>query len=108
MKTLLLILSMAIAVPAISANAATPKQIAIATETCQEMEKQGALRVDRDARKAWVDPLLWIQMDAEQKELFTRMIATYASPEFPTITLYDKQSARELASYGQFQGFKVR
>jgi hypothetical protein len=72
-----------------------------------KMKADGVLRIDPEMRKAWIDSLLWIAGDAQFKENMTVALAEYCSPGNPSITIYDKQSGRELASYGPFQGFKV-
>jgi hypothetical protein len=79
-----------------------------ACDACSFLEKNGSLRLDRDLRKAWIDPLVWLQLDAQQKEQATLAIAICVSPANPMVTLYDSRSAREIASYGQFQGFVVK
>lgn len=72
------------------------------------MLKQGTLRrIDPRSRKAWVDSMTWLMLDAQAKENVTRALAIYAMPQYPEIEIVDAQSARKLASFGPFQGFKV-
>ena len=72
------------------------------------MLKQGVLRrLEPQERKAWVDSITWVMLDAYNKEVVTRALAIYVSPAYPEIDVYDAQSARRIASYGPFQGFKV-
>lgn len=69
---------------------------------------QGVVRVDVAQRFAWIAPAVWVGADARTKELTTRALAVYVSPQNPMVTVFDAQSARELASYGPFQGFAVK
>ncbi len=69
--------------------------------------QKSELRIDLQSRKAWIDPTLWMTMDAFHKETITRMFALYCDSKYPSVTVYNKQSARELASYGPFQGFRI-
>lgn len=90
------------------ANAGGRTDSAKIKDAVDYLVKNGALRLDMDQRKAWIDPALWLSLNAENKEKTTVVIATFVSPQNPMVTLYDKQSARELASYGSFQGFRVK
>lgn len=73
-----------------------------------EMISKGVFRVDRSLRRAWISSDAWSGIDAQTKELVTRALAIYVSPANPMVTIYDAQSARELASYGPFQGFSAK
>ncbi|MGB8341564.1 MAG: hypothetical protein WCE51_08240 [Chthoniobacterales bacterium] len=74
----------------------------------EQMEADGYLRVEAPSRAAYISPLVWLAFNAEYKQQVTYFIALYIDPSYPSVTLYDAQSARELASYGPFQGFVVR
>ena len=64
-----------------------------------KMTANGLLRIDAGARKAWIEPMAWTGIDAEMKEVVTASLASYCSLDHPSITIYDKQSGRELARY---------
>jgi hypothetical protein len=70
------------------------------------MKKGGLQKLDCDSHKAWLDPLLWYAADAQLKENMTRMIGIYCGGS-RELEIYDAHSARKLASYGPWQGFKV-
>lgn len=61
-----------------------------------------------DCLEVRIAPDAWAGTNAQTKELVTRALAIYVSPANPMVTLYDEQSASELASYGPFQGFSVK
>jgi hypothetical protein len=75
----------------------------------ENLEREDLLRLDCGAveTKAWIDPMAWISCDAQMKENLTKGLAAYCHPEYPSISILDKQSGRKLASYGPFQGFKA-
>jgi hypothetical protein len=89
-------------------NAFAQTDAAKVKDAVEFLIQNGALRVDVDQRKAWIDPAVWESLDAQNKEKTTVVIAMFVSPKNPMVTLYDKQSSREVASYGPFQGLKVK
>lgn len=92
-----------------AAIAATPNRASVeASQLVYLMIEQKILRVDSDQRQAWISPQAWLEFDARAKEGLALAVATYVSPGTPMVTIYDAQSARELASYGPFQGFEVK
>jgi hypothetical protein len=65
---------------------------------------------DRDVPEPQVvDKMLRESLEhaAQQKENFTKGLAAYCHPEYPSIWILDKQSGRKLASYGPFRGFEA-
>lgn len=73
-----------------------------------DLERNDLLRVERNQQKVYVDIMLWVGMDAQRKETFTRMMAIEcADSDYYTVEIYDKQSARKLADFGPFRGFNV-
>ena len=96
------------------APTATPFQPQLSNsqrELIQRMQNEGVLRLDVQRKAAHIDPLFWMAIDAQQKENVTVLLATHGADQdetgYEAIDIYDKQSARKLASYGPFQGFKV-
>ena len=83
------------------------QQQEIAKALVSKLVERGVLRLDVDSRKGWIDPGFWALIDAETKEKMTMAIAIYCNPDYSVIDLYDKQTAKEVASYGPFQGFKT-
>jgi hypothetical protein len=69
------------------------------------LTKEGSLRIDCASGKAWVDPAVWQESDAQQKELLTRMICEHCASD--GINIYDAKSAKKLARYGSVLGFRV-
>lgn len=70
--------------------------------------KKGALhKIDPQRKKAWVDSLTWLMLDADHKEKLARLLAVYCLPLYPEVDILDSRSGRKLASYGPIQGFKV-
>ncbi len=74
-----------------------------------KLQLSGQLRLDCKARKAWIDPELWQAGDAEVKENFARTIfgGCHSVKGVMSITIYDAQSAKELATYSAENGLKV-
>jgi hypothetical protein len=92
-------------------NVAKPAEQARSTvqQAIEKLQRENLLRLDctgPDA-KAWIAPVAWISCDAQQKENFTKGLAAYCHPEYPSIWILDKQSGRKLASYGPFRGFEA-
>ena len=87
-------------------NEVRPPKLAAAIE---KLQRQGLLRVDcsEPEAKAWIAAKVWKGWDAEEKENVTKNLAAYCHPERPSIWIFDRQSARKLASYGPFQRFEV-
>lgn len=87
-------------------NKVKPPKLAAAIE---KLQRQGLLRVDcsEPEAKAWIAAKVWKGWDAEEKENVTKNLAAYCHPERPSIWIFDRQSARKLASYGPFQRFEV-
>jgi hypothetical protein len=100
-------IALLIAAPLCALGQASAKQQQIANEVVPEMIQAGLLRVDRDARRTWIDPAYWICADAQDKENVTLAIAVYCHAANPTLELFDKQSRKQIASYGPFRGFRV-
>lgn len=96
------------ALPISAAQSTAPAVDPRITSTIETMIRTGLLRVDADLRRAWIAPEAWYGVDAQTKELMTRAIAIHVSPSNPMVTLYDNQNAREIASYGPFQGFAAK
>jgi hypothetical protein len=74
-------------------------------DALKTLTEQGSLRIDCGSGKAWVDPAMWQESDAAQKELLARMIYEHCASE--SINIYDAQSAKKLARYGSVLGFRV-
>jgi len=74
-------------------------------DAIKTLTRQGSLRIDCGSGNAWVDPAMWQQSDAEQKELLARMICEHCASD--SINIYDAQSAKKLARYGSVLGFRV-
>jgi hypothetical protein len=89
-----------------SVSKTKPPKLAAAVE---KLQKQGFLRVDcsEPEAKAWIASKVWKGWDAAEKEKVTKNLAAYCHPENPSIGIFDKQSARKLASYGPFERFEV-
>lgn len=72
---------------------------------------KGYLVVEPEQRSASVDPIFWASIDAKAKKNLTISLANYCADEngtgYAEVDVYDKQSAKKIASYGPFQGFKV-
>jgi hypothetical protein len=87
-------------------NKTKPPKLAAAIE---KLQKQSLLRVDCSGpeAKAWIAAKVWKGWDAQEKENVTKNLAAYCHPEHPCIWIFDKQSARKLASYGPSQRFEV-
>lgn len=83
-------------------NKMKPPKLAAAIE---KLQKQGLLRVDcsEPEAKAWIASKVWKGWDAQEKEKVTKNLAAYCHPEHPSISIFDKQSARKLAGYGPLQ-----
>src|ERR1700736_978035 len=80
MKIIKVIVAGVLIVSASSAFAgATAIEQQVANQVYQLLKQDNGLRVDREAEKAWINPILWVGMDAQQKETTTRMIAIYLS-----------------------------
>ena len=79
------------------------------TAAVEKLQKQGFLLVDcsEPEAKAWIAAKVWKGWDAAEKENVTKNLAAYCHPESPSIGIFDKQSARKLASYGPFERFEV-
>jgi len=73
------------------------------------LQLSGQLRLDCKAGKAWFDPELWKAGDAEVKENFARTIfeGCHSVEGVKSITIYDAQSAKKLATYSKMEGLKV-
>jgi hypothetical protein len=74
-----------------------------------KLQLSGQLRLDCKAGKAWLDPELWQAVDAEAKENFARTIfeGCHSVQGVKSITIYDAQSAKKLATYSADDGLKV-
>jgi hypothetical protein len=83
-----------------------PPKLAAAIE---KLQKQGLLRLDcsEPEAKAWIAARVWKGWDPAEKEEVTKNLAAHCHPEQPSIAIFDKQSARKLASYGPLQRFEV-
>jgi hypothetical protein len=84
-----------------------PDLVARANEVIPQVIASGALRVDKPGCKAWISPMLWLQMDARTKENTAAAIAIYCSAHDPVIEIYDAQSAKRIARWGWAKGFEV-
>jgi hypothetical protein len=69
------------------------------------LTSSGALRLNCDEGKAWIDPDLWQASNAEDKEILARAINEHCSSQ--SIDIYDGRSAKKLARYGSVLGFKA-
>ena len=87
-------------------NKMEPAKLAAAI---QKLQRQSLLRVDcsEPEAKAWIAAKVWKGWDTQEKEKVTKNLAAHCHPENPSIWIFDKQSARKLASYGPFQRFEV-
>jgi hypothetical protein len=74
-----------------------------------KLQLSGQLRLDCKAGKAWLDPELWNAVDAEAKENFARTVfgGCHHVRGVKSITIYDAQSAKKLATYSEEDGLKV-
>jgi hypothetical protein len=86
---------------------ASERQIAISNEIVPQMISAGALRIDKPACKAWIEPSIWARADAEMKGNLAAAIAVYCSPRDPVIEIYDLQSARKIARWGWAKGLEI-
>ena len=83
-----------------------PPKLAAAIE---KLQKQGLLRLDcsEPEAKAWITARVWKEWDAAEKEEVIKNLAAHCHPENTCIGIFDKQSARKLATYGPLQRFEV-
>ncbi|HEY2714555.1 MAG TPA: hypothetical protein VGI60_18745 [Chthoniobacterales bacterium] len=74
-----------------------------------KLQQSGQLRLDCNAGKAWLDPNLWQAVDADAKGNFARTIfeSCHSVPALKSITIYDAQSSKKLATYSKEAGLKV-
>lgn len=77
----------------------------------EDLQKQDYISIEADLNKVYIDPLLWLQMDAKLKEDFSASLAIYCGNKKGTelywVEIYDKQSGKKLAKYSQSWGFDV-
>jgi hypothetical protein len=86
-------------------NVARPLRLPAGIE---KLKRQGLLQLDcsEPDAKAWITPAAWKRCDAVEKENVTRNLVAYCHPQYPSISILDKQSGRKLASYSPFRGFQ--
>jgi len=73
--------------------------------TINQLTSSGAVRLDCNKGKAWIDSGLWEASNAEDKENLARAI--YQTCSSHSIDIYDGHSAKKLARYSSVIGFKV-
>ena len=92
-------------------SAAKPEEVSgltdeyLVNDAVKTFKKQGLLRTDCDAHKAWIDPAAWEESSAADKEALTRSICLYCHSD--SINIYDAQSGKKIARYGSVLGFRV-
>jgi hypothetical protein len=86
-------------------NVARPLRLPAALE---KLQRQGLLQLDcsEPDAKAWITSAAWKRCDAVEKENVTKNLAAYCHPQYPSISILDRQSGRKLASYEPSRGFK--
>jgi hypothetical protein len=87
-------------------NIARPSALPAAIE---KLQRRGFLRLDcgQPDAKVWIASAAWRTFDAEEKENIAKNLAAHCHPQSPSIWILDKQSGRNLASYGPSRGFKT-
>ena len=104
-----------------SAKAPTPaaKKELISREAWTKVEaavneslKQGLIqKIDVQADKVWIEETIWNLSNAEVKENMTTILATYCAvkknQEYRSVEIIGWRSAKKLASYSSWSGFKV-
>lgn len=77
-----------------------------------ESLKQGLIqKIDVEAGKVWIEEMTWNLSNAEVKENMTTILATYCAvkknQEYRSVEIIGWRSAKKLASYSSWNGFKV-
>ncbi len=80
-------------------------------ETIDNLVQLGQLKVNYELNEAFIDIVLWNEMDYTLKEDFSAALAIYCGNKKGTqlywVDIKDKRSGRDLAKYSQSWGFKV-
>lgn len=98
--------------PAAKKEIISPQAWAKVEGAVNESLKQGLIKkIDIEAGKAWIEETLWALSNAEVKENMTTVLATYCAVkknrEYRSVEIIGWQSAKKLASYSSWSGFKV-
>ncbi|MHB8520712.1 MAG: hypothetical protein ACYDH9_08130 [Limisphaerales bacterium] len=76
-----------------------------------ECEAKGAIRVEKRLGQVWIEPSFWTGLDAQLKEGLAEKLAIYClddrTGDYLSVDIFDKQSAKKLASFTSFSGFKA-
>jgi hypothetical protein len=77
-----------------------------------EMIARSAVKsVDPEEMRAQVNPLFWLQCDADQKRNLVKVLAAFCKGHQPmyggAVTLFDSHSGRKLAEYSSWSGVKL-
>jgi hypothetical protein len=72
------------------------------------LQISGQLRLDCKEGKAWLDPELWVALDAPAKENFARTVFEncHSAQGAKSMTIYDAQSGTKLATFSPKDGAK--
>jgi len=77
----------------------------------EDLQRQGLISIEPNMNRAYINPVLWLQMDAQLKTDFSASLAIYCGNKKGTelywVEIYDKQSGKKLAKYSHAWGFDV-
>jgi len=81
------------------------------TDYLINLEKQGLVRIEPQNNDVYIDPGLWIRMDAKLKEDTGAAFAMYCAEKrgnsLVYVTIYDKMSGKKLAKWSKSWGFTI-
>ena len=77
----------------------------------EDLTKKNLIRIESGERKGYVNPDFWMQLDASKKEILVEAMAAKCASDkgdsMASIDVFDAQSARKIAEFGPFSGFKA-
>ena len=96
-------------VPALSQKPPMPAEL---RETVKELQAQDMVRIELHRNRAYIDPLLWLRLNAQGKANLAKILAWYVAREQASDTyllfLYDQQSGKRLGQYTETLGLQLR
>lgn len=75
-------------------------------------QENGYLKLDLENEKAWIDPILWDNVDVDGKKEILATILVYTQIQkrkerMASFDFFNKNTGKQIASYSYFSGFSL-